>query len=658
MSRSHVTGMLLSLLAQLTLFGSVEARTNFTQCYLDYKGNETSMRLYSYHGPISDHTVPKNASLMSIRGCEILCGSSPDYYGWKISANAINTWIMPMIGLLLQAPFESNAARRTFLAIVRWLGSPIASLTYMLWNVRVNAKSAMMVDMSVPFGDYPGEDTNFHDVRDGFCILSFMNQYTIDPDLDLGMSETLIRLALFCDEMKMVDGGPSLAQRRRQLAAFLRAGRRRGVVPVFIALMWFIFSLAISLADAFDHDHLGDNTLAHNLAMGLLLAWLPVLILTGIVDRNPSATDETRRRLNDFVGATHRALDLPFNRDIVEHHGSGWHAHPWPDTVEADNCFGNVFKEFAGQGRVRMHFGIAQSILSNIEFSYMGQQGRNWLQNERDARWALVHHGNSSPKGPYHFDRRALWQILGSIILVDGTIAGPFIISYLTPTIGLGCRSRGYMIFIVLTGALAIAEFLVWLATSRTSSIRRTMNRVFPVFELISAGWLVYIVMAQTLGGYQTCACKRSTWTSKNGYVHFDSFNVDDFPEVLRNWAAGVAVSCTMMGGAFTFIVAEWCEQSHLYTESYPNAIRGLRRTRRWKQWTVQFRHVPDRIIQLTKWAARCHQRRSMIWTVSQRLPRKAGARRPNRTSSSLPLDPAWDDGSYVLSPMSSPHSL
>ena len=645
--------MLLSLLAQLALLlGSVEASTNFTQCYSDFKDNETNVRLYGYRGPLYDHSISNNASLISLGGCETLCGTGPDYYGWKISSSTITTWVMPVIGLLLQAPFESNAKKRTFLAIVRWLGSPIASLTYMLWNVRVNAKSATMVDMSVPFGEYPGENTDFYDVRDGFCILSFMNQYTIHPGLDPAASEKLIRLALFGYEMKMVDGGPSLVQRRRELATFLRDGRRRGVVPVYITLMWFIFSLTITLVDSFDRNNLGNNTLAHDLALGLLLAWLPVLVLTGIVDRNPIAIDETRRRLNGFVGATHHARCLPFDHGTVVRQGGDWPAHQTSWLLKVDDRFDDIFQEFAGQGRVRMHLGIAQSVLSNVELSYVGQQGRDWLHDEGKARDALVH-GRVNPNRPYYFDPRALWEILASIILVDGTIAGAFIISYLTPTVGLGCRSGGYMIFIVLTGALATAEFLVWLTTSPTSSIRRTVNRFFPVFELISAGWLFYIVMAQILGSYQTCVCMASVWAGKGGYVILDSSAVGDSPEVLRYWGAGVVVSCAIMGGAFAFIVVEWCEQSHLYTENYSNAKRGLRRTRRWKRCTMHSRTIFDRIIKLIKWALGRHQRRSLIWTVHRR--RKMPAQPPYRTPSRQPSDLASDDGPYVLSPMVSP---
>jgi hypothetical protein len=63
-------------------------------------------------------------------------------------------------------------------------------------------------------------------------------------------------------------------------------------------------------------------------------------------------------------------------------------------------------------------------------------------------------------------DGRQLWQLFAAIFLVGGTSAGAFVLSYNTPTVGLGCRAGGYMIFFVVALVLLIAEVLVWWLTS------------------------------------------------------------------------------------------------------------------------------------------------------------------------------------------------
>lgn len=56
------------------------------------------------------------------------------------------------------------------------MGSPISVLAYVLWNIKVSGKAALMVDMSVRYDEYPGEGTEFSGMRDSMYILCVMNQ--------------------------------------------------------------------------------------------------------------------------------------------------------------------------------------------------------------------------------------------------------------------------------------------------------------------------------------------------------------------------------------------------------------------------------------------------------------------------------------------------
>jgi hypothetical protein len=147
----------------------------------------------------------------------------------------ITTWILPVIGTLLQAPFESNATRRTLLAITRWVGSPIASLSYVLWNIKVSAKAALMVDMAVKYNDTPEPETDFESMRDSMYLLLVMNQYTLKPAaMSKGLqkeAEGLLRITLFSKDLVLKDTKKTLRQVRRILAGEVREMRRRGAVP-------------------------------------------------------------------------------------------------------------------------------------------------------------------------------------------------------------------------------------------------------------------------------------------------------------------------------------------------------------------------------------------------------------------------------------------
>lgn len=92
-------------------------------------------------------------------------------------------------------------------------------------------------------------------------------------------AEKLLRIALFSDEL-LIQNGATLTDRRKKLAGTLRAYRKKGGIPVIVSLLWFLLALGISIASTFTKQ--GTNQAAHNLAMGLLLTFIPVFILSWV----------------------------------------------------------------------------------------------------------------------------------------------------------------------------------------------------------------------------------------------------------------------------------------------------------------------------------------------------------------------------------------
>lgn len=64
-------------------------------------------------------------------------------------------------------------------------------------------------------------------------------------------------------------------------------------------------------------------------------------------------------------------------------------------------------------------------------------------------------------------------------------------------------------------------------------------------------------------------------------------------------WGSSTALSCAVLTVSSFFIVVEYCTQSHLSTEEYDKAARGLWTVRRLKKYTYYFRRVPDYFIDM-----------------------------------------------------------
>lgn len=419
-------------------------RPNFTQCGQDFLANaQGKYSQYLYHGKVqgilaSDGVRP---DLITLHGCEVLCGTGNEYYPWKDASSTITTWVLPILGLLVQAPFETNKFLRTCSALARWVGSPIATLSYTLWNVKVMGKCALMVDMATDCfdkTDQPTQESDFSHLRDSLYILSVMNQYSVFEEwLEKGIdadAEKLLRIALFSDALPLSshEADPdTLPQARARLARSLRIFRKKGVVPVFVTMFWFLFALAISIQSAF--SEIGTNATAHELAIGLLLSWLPVLILVSIVDRNPVATDAVKEQLNDFVNKVRDALLDGASRTTYIQNISctesdlEWTANlPHVPSIGLKRYF---FSQYAGQGRVRWHYGVAHPILAHIEENIVAAKGRGWLEDPSTK--SALDRGiyNRSISGLRTFDFREIWQILSALVIVGGTITGAFTLS-------------------------------------------------------------------------------------------------------------------------------------------------------------------------------------------------------------------------------------
>jgi hypothetical protein len=645
--------------------------------------------------------------LIRYSDCKSLCGSSHDLYNWATISDTVTTWILPLAGgLLLQAPFESNQRLSTIFVICRWLGSPIACLMAMFWNMKVTGRCALLLDMSVSI-DQTGSSFKhsfsksckdfweqlkvnftlnppalespdpirpqdlFGQFRDSLYILSVLNQFVFNEEAfengDTVPIKRLIQYALFSSNTslrresteavissrKTSQGGNApvsssashltvphdpqrsgststsqtlndghtelekanapLIQRREHLADAIRKSRKHGVVQVLVSMMWFLVALIISIYKAF--GDIGDNTTAHDLAMGLLMSWLPVLISASLVDRNPTNSELVQRRLekfleeasNDLWGSSQANPPADFqDRQPTTQNGQR------ESTVLRPTHY---LKFFNGQGRKAWHYGIAHTILTHIEDSTLRLTDSSLPMRERRLltfyeNGSMANDTSPMAQGLWRFDMIELWKALLAFAVVACSAGGAFAISYNEPTVGLGYRSGGYMIFVILNLTTFFLEMAGWsvekpgIISIRRHRVRIALRLIITVIEVFNTAWLIYILIAQTFGIYNKCSCKASIWGSQGDYADFETgaaIYLERY-DIRTYWYIGTVIGILPLF-TIVYIVYQWCIQSFLWAEDFDAGMRGLRRVRRWKSifhwnWVYHFLiKLPDRLV-------------------------------------------------------------
>ncbi|PWW74731.1 hypothetical protein C7212DRAFT_358977 [Tuber magnatum] len=577
----------------------VTAKTSFEKCGAEVKalaGNNSLPLEYIYTGSVKGPLGQARGSgdpvlLVTFAGCEKYCGATPEYYNWEKSSDTITTWVLPLVGLILQAPFESNHFLQTMFVVFRWVGSPIVSMMCIFWNMKVTRKCAIMVDMSVHKDKYSSPPSLFADLRDSFYLLSVINQYELNIPTPLHERhiETILRIGLF-------DRRAEIQRMRARVAASIRRERRRGTVQVLVSLAWFLVAMGISINKAF--GNLGENSTAHNLALGLLVSWLPVLIAATIVDRNPMDARYVRDKLNKYfqrIEGVERTFSI-FDRNAGE----------------------DIFGEFAGQGRVRWHYGVAHSFLRTLEA--MHNMGRNW-----SSVYAATNELSTTRtySGLVKFDLSEIWQMIASFLMVCSCSMGAFFVSYYTPTVGLGCRSGGYMIFGLGAFGCLIMETAAW-AFLNPGIGRRIAQWVLRLCEFANFCWLVYIIFAQTFGIYNSCRCKSSMWGGAGGYVDFEGVQYYKSYRIEGSWMLGTLTTCIFLAIGLAYVVEQWCTQSFLWTQDWNSAMNGLWWVRKWKWATtwprMAFAWVVGYMVRLECWVRAIFggeghvEDRSLLW--------------------------------------------
>ena len=348
----------------------------------------------------------------------------------------------------------------------------------------------------------------------------------------------------------------------RQLAHQLRMLRRRAVWPLVASSIWFAIASAISIEVAF--GDLGDNTTAHSLALGLLLSWLPIMVLASVVDRNAISSTRCKVLMERWLDISYslyqqekmqelvNANSSPTNRVTLPIWGSG------PTIVELG--------EYLGQGRIPSYTGLTFAVVKATQDYRKGAQGISAIDNTDDLVQIAKDVNSRLPVRPLVY---YICSIASCVVVYLGVFMA-LLVSFNTPTVGLGCRSLVYLIFAVLSFVPVASDLLIALGNHlyRTgSTINQTRLWIFRIFGTLATTTLFLTAMAQLLNLFNLCTCKSSIFAGAGGYVDFENgeYYRSHF-DVRRYWGVGAGVG---FGSPFIFsmyLLFLWRRTKKLWT--------------------------------------------------------------------------------------------
>lgn len=282
-----------------------------------YNGIDNStIGSYIYSGPVTDAypDFPRESYLaLTYQGCKEICGNPIAWYPPATSLALVANWIFPL-NILLSLPFESlheGKFHRTLIAVLNWLGSPQTALTATIFNFRQLRQSHRRVSRDVAtFRSYLRCAAYF--------VLCSINQFHIKTQAlqvqENGSASRMLNVLVYglsrplslSDESTSPNPPSPDIELTRQLlvnlAFQLRMLRRRGVIPMLANLATFLVAFIFSVVLAF--AELGDESSPFSLSFGLLVTWLPLLVVFTVVDRNPISSERSAYVFsNHFFGA-------------------------------------------------------------------------------------------------------------------------------------------------------------------------------------------------------------------------------------------------------------------------------------------------------------------------------------------------------------------
>ncbi|KAG2352333.1 hypothetical protein BDR07DRAFT_1367332 [Suillus spraguei] len=444
----------LFLLLLLFMKGAYASNINITDCFINFRQNAYNTNNASGLLNITGGNVTPS-DIMSAVGfpysiCLSQCGSGTQNPSWANISQQFGAWLLPYLALISQLPFGAKHRVDNLMSAILIVGSPVlAGYSMILTILNANWISRQFDNLSFP------------NTKSAVRILISLQQ----SPLRISNEDSLLSSLVVLPDND--DWWPTIAD----FLDYTHTWSIASVTTIAWVVVAYLLTVASSLSDV------PSNINSNGQGTGSVWLWL-IPIVIGWLQLSPKCDYTRVRKAMDnadamaFVAtndsdAVMKASELTETRAIsidtdMENPSS-------PDEMLTPPVY-NYARAISWSRSAEDIFNTFQIASKNAKSHKPVKTGATWKNTNKkgfiepsnrkgkafevDAYCRLPRYEGRSPWATGMFKRMFVASLL-PLILQWATTGAAVLVVYFTPTVGLGCRSLGYLIY----GALAT---IIW----------------------------------------------------------------------------------------------------------------------------------------------------------------------------------------------------
>lgn len=531
--------------------------------------------------------------------CRTYCGDSSNSFNWSAFSPQFTGWLLPFLALLAQLPYESDGTWHDFMSLMLTTGSPLLAMYSLTLTILNSRYLKQCLDEA-----FPGESVRLGALKKNILrILKISQQEPFQlENLDAYPNEAEGGRLKDVERHWWHEAQIAVANKERRFTASLAAQ----AVSVIIAF-------SFTWVDAFGSEHIGTTVTAFGLATALCWSWVAIIVLgwffAGVSISNHPISEAIKQanrlqrnakpRLAPFIAPEelgYFSLSRRIAGDVeragplynyakafvwtynVDHLLTTLHAHilrqqgtnalsPAPSAGAASITFPEpipllIFPHPTSAGAPT----IAAS--SHLSLPEVGPEGEN------KSSYRYFHSEYLEKVGwKRSVHQRMFWSAISAIVLNTSTVGAAFWLDFLTPSIGLGCRSGGilvywmtsYIVWVLMVSSAWISNH--WSVRAAAQHIKKDrspgnlylLGAVAVILRLVGKGlailnsiWIIMHCLFEFTGFYNRCFCLTNRGTSP--WLWLDDATIRSLNNTQETWFGLAVLTGVMCMGYIAFM--------------------------------------------------------------------------------------------------------